>query len=153
MTPNSATEYETLMTQPVEEMVKSLLWPGDSQWRIYYHRMCGQLSTAWSNLLKLESTSTEDLLKLELLVGVDHNRLQTMAPETVVQIDWSRSPHLWAVPPDRFVHSTNWCSSATAGIRSCNLQHARQPLCLCGHSGYKWTSRELYQRGFIYRGA
>ena len=31
--------------------VKSL-WPGAFQWRIYYHRMCGQLSTTCSNLLK-----------------------------------------------------------------------------------------------------
>ena len=28
---------------------KSLLWPGASQWRIYYHRMWGQLSTTCSN--------------------------------------------------------------------------------------------------------
>ena len=28
------------------------LWPGASQWRIYYHRMLGQLSTTFSNLLK-----------------------------------------------------------------------------------------------------
>ena len=31
---------------------KSLLWPGASQWRIYYHRMWVQLSTTCSNLLK-----------------------------------------------------------------------------------------------------
>ena len=31
---------------------KSLLWLGASQWRIYYHRMWGQLSTTRSNLLK-----------------------------------------------------------------------------------------------------
>ena len=34
------------------------------------------------------------------------------------------------------MRSINRCSSATAGIRSCNLHHARQPPCLCGHSGY-----------------
>ena len=39
--------------------------------------------------------------------------------------------------PERIVHSINRCSSDTAGIRSCNLLHARQPPCLCGHSGYK----------------
>ena len=27
----------------------SLLWPGASQWRIYYHRIWGQLSTTYSN--------------------------------------------------------------------------------------------------------
>ena len=50
-------------------------------------------------------------------------------------IAWSHPPPSWAVPPERLVHSINLCSSATAGIRSCNLQHARQPPCLCGHSG------------------
>ena len=30
----------------LEWLVKvSLLWPGASQWRIYYHRMSGELST------------------------------------------------------------------------------------------------------------
>ena len=50
-----------------------------------------------------------------------------MASETVDPIDWSHLPPLWAVPSERLVHSINRCSSATAGIRSCNLQHARQP--------------------------
>ena len=31
---------------------KSLLWPGASQQRIYYHRVCGQLSTTCCDLLK-----------------------------------------------------------------------------------------------------
>ena len=107
----------------------SLLWPGACQWRIYYHRICGQLSTTCSNLLKYPNG--------ELLVAVDHNQLRTMASETVYLIDWSHPPLSWAVPPGRFVHSINRCSSATAGIRSCNLQHAKQPPCLCGHSGYE----------------
>ena len=28
------------------------IWPGASQCRIYYYRMCGQLSTTCSNILK-----------------------------------------------------------------------------------------------------
>ena len=84
------------------------------QWRIvYYHRMWGQLSTTCSNLLKDPDG--------ELLVAVDHNQVRTMASEKVDSIDWSHPPPSWAVPPDRLVHSKNRCSSATAGIRSCNL--------------------------------
>ena len=108
---------------------QGLQWLGASQWRIYYHRMRGQLSTTCSNLLKQPNG--------ELLVAVDHNQLRTMASETVDPIDWLHPPPSWAVHPERLVHSINRCSSARAGIRSCNLQHARQPPCLCGNSGYK----------------
>ena len=72
----------------------------------------------------------------ELLVAVDHNQLRPMASETVDPIDWLHHPPSWAVPPQRLVLSINRCSSETAVIRSCNLQHARQPPCLCGHSGH-----------------
>ena len=44
-----------------------------------------------------------------------------MASETVDPINWSHPPPSWAVPPERLVHSINRCSSATAGIRSCNF--------------------------------
>ena len=63
---------------------KSLLWPGASQWRIYYHRMWGQLSTTCSNGLKQPNG--------ELLVAVNHKQLRTMTPETVDLIDWLH-PH------------------------------------------------------------
>ena len=68
----------------------SLLWPGASQWRIYYHRMWGQLWTTCSNVLKQPNG--------ELLVAVNHNQQRTMASETVDPIDWSHSPPSWAVP-------------------------------------------------------
>ena len=84
-------------------LAKSLLWPGSSQWRIYYHRMWSQLSTTCCNLLKWTNG--------ELLVAVDHNQRLTMASETVDPIDRSPSPPSWAVLP----HSINRCSSATAG--------------------------------------
>ena len=35
----------------LQKSKKGLLWPGASQWRIYYHRMWGQLSTTCSNVL------------------------------------------------------------------------------------------------------
>ena len=38
------------------------------------------------------------------------------------------------------MHNINLYSSASAGVRSCNLQHVRQPPCLCGHLGYKTMS-------------
>ena len=44
-----------------------------------------------------------------------------MASETVDPIHWSHPQPSWAVPPERLVHSINRCSSASAGIRSCNL--------------------------------
>ena len=57
----------------------------------------------------------------ELIVAVYHNQLRTMASETVGPIDWWHPPPSCAVSPERLVHSINQCSSATAGIRSCNL--------------------------------
>ena len=44
-----------------------------------------------------------------------------MASETVDPIYWSHPQPSWAVPPEPLVHSINRCSSATTGIRSCNL--------------------------------
>ena len=54
------------------------------------------------------------------------------------------------------MHSINRCCSATAGIRSCNLEtfrHARQPPCVCGHSGYKMLLRlsVLTEKHAIYK--
>ena len=91
-------------TRKVKE---SLLWPGTSQWRIYYHRMWSQLSTTFSNALKQQTG--------ELLVAVNHNQLRTMASETVDPIDWSHPPPSWAVPPERLVHSIN-AYAATQGM-------------------------------------
>ena len=89
---------------------KSLLWPGASQCRIYYHRMWGQLSTTRSNVLKQPNG--------ELLVAVNHNQFRTMASETVDPIDWSHPPPSWAVPPKSHVHSLN--QSNLSGTRTCN---------------------------------
>ena len=58
---------------------------------------------------------------------------RTISSQTVDPIDWSHPPPSWAVLPEHLVHRINRCSSA--GIRSCNLQHERQPPCLCGHWG------------------
>ena len=44
-----------------------------------------------------------------------------MASETVDIIDWSHPQPSCAVLPERLLHCINRCSSATAGIRSCNL--------------------------------
>ena len=59
--------------------------------RIYYHRVWGQLSTTCSNVLKQPTG--------KLLVVVNHNQLRTLASETVDPIDWSHPPPSWAVPP------------------------------------------------------
>ena len=89
--------------------------------------MWGQLSTTCSNVLKQPNW--------KLLVAVNHNQLQTMASETVDPIDWSHHPPLWAVPPERIVHSINQCNrsirgnhlayAATQGIKP--FQGARAP--------------------------
>ena len=85
----------------------------------------GQLSTTCSNVLKQPNG--------ELLVAVNHNQLRTMASETVDPIDWSYPPPSWAVPPERLlVHSINQCTQLDSNVQP---QHARQPPCLCGHSG------------------
>ena len=70
-----------------------------SQWRIYYHRMFGKLSTTCSNIQKKPNG--------ELLVAVNHNQLRIMASETVDPIDWSHPLPSWAVPHERFVRSLN----------------------------------------------
>ena len=62
------------------------------------------------------------------------NTLPVRPLKVTSPIDWSHPSQSWAVPSERLVHSINRCSSSTSGIRPCNLQHARQPPCLCGHS-------------------
>ena len=66
----------------------------------------GQLSTTCSNILKLPDG--------ELIVAVDHNKLRTMASETVDPIDWLQPhPHGQAVPPEPHV------SPGAPGARTC----------------------------------
>ena len=86
-----------------------------------------QLSTTCSYVLKQPNG--------ELLVAVNHNQLRTVASETVDPIDWSHPPPSWTVPPERHVQSSNQCN--LSGTRTMQPQHARQPPCLCGHSGYE----------------
>ena len=75
---------------------KILIWPGVSQWKIYYRRKLGKLSTTCNNLTKR--------LNGELLVAVHHNQLRTMASETVDPSDWLHTPTLMS--------STPWAPSA-----------------------------------------
>ena len=95
---------------------------------VNYHRMRGQLSTTYSNYWNSP-------------MGNSWLQSTTTAMDNGVRDGWSNwlvaPPSSWAVPPEHLMHRINWCSSTTAGIRSCNLQHARQPPCLCSHSGYK----------------
>ena len=64
---DDAVEANYEMCQTIEH---SLLWPGASQWRIYYHRICVQLSTTYSNVLKQPNG--------EVLVAVNNSQLRTM---------------------------------------------------------------------------
>ena len=79
------------LTKWRKRLRKSLLWPGASQWRIYYHGMWGQLSTTCSNLLMQPNG--------ELIVAVDHSQLRTMASNMVDPIDWSQPPTLMGSTP------------------------------------------------------
>ena len=100
------------------------------QWKIYYHRMWGQLSTTCSNVLKQPNG--------ELLVAVNHNQLQTMASETVDPIDWSHPPPSWAVAPERLVHSINQCK--LSGIRTCNSSMRSNHLAYAATQGIIFSS-------------
>ena len=109
-----------------------------SQWRIYYHRKWGQLSTTCSNAPKQPTG--------ELPVTVNHNQLRTMASETVYPIDWSHPPPLWAVPPERLVHSINQCNlsgieRATAACEATTLP--MRPLRVCGSILFTEADRAL----------
>ena len=97
-------------------------------WRIYYHRMRVQLSTTCSNVLKQPNG--------ELLVALNHNQLRTMASETVDPIDWSHPPPSWAVPPEPRTPRAEYKSVQPQRDSNVQSQQARQPPCLCGHSGY-----------------
>ena len=102
------------------------------QWRIYYHRMWGKLSTTCSNVLKQPNG--------ELLVAVNHNLLWTMASETVDPIDWSHPPPSFAVPPARLVHSINQCN--LSGIQTCNRSMRGNRLAYAATQG-------MFQQGYI----
>ena len=78
-------------------------------WKIYYHRMWGQLSTTCSNVLMQPNG--------ELLVAVNHNQLRTIASETVDPTDWYC---LMGSTPERHVHSINQCN--LGGTRTCNTK-------------------------------
>ena len=99
-----------------------------------------QLSITCSNLPKYPN--------VELLVAIDHNKLRTMASETVDPIDWSQPPPSRAVPPERLVHSINRCNSATAEILFCNLATFSMRG-QCGYSGYVNNWRLCQWPGFV----
>ena len=96
------------------------------QWRIYYHRMWGQLSTTCSNVLKQPNG--------ELLVAVNHIQLQTMASESIDSIDWSHPLPSWAVPPERLA-----CIQCNlSGNRTCNRSMRGNHLAYAATQGMKF---------------
>ena len=82
---------------------------------------------------------------------------RTMTSETVGPIDWSHPPPSWA--EGCLVHSIYRCSSATAGIRPCNLAtfsmrgnhlayaatqgKVAAPRMVCGQPHHSWHSNQL----------
>ena len=80
--------------------LRVILRPEDSQWRIHYHCLCGQLSTTCSN-------ATEEAHG-QLPVSVNHRQRWTMASETVDPIHWPLLPALHrAVPSEIHLLSAN----------------------------------------------
>ena len=112
-------KFEFVQSFPVVEV----LFFSDLKGKVFYGQEppsiefttteCCQLSTTCSIITKVA--------KIGLLVAVDHNKERRMASKTVDQLDFLNPPFSWEVPPERLVCSINRCSSATAGIRSCNL--------------------------------
>ena len=98
-----------------------------------------------------ESTTTECGVNYQLLAVIIEvaqwgtpscSRPQPATDNGVIQLT-GRTPHPHAVPPERLVHNINQCSSATAGIRTCNVATFRmrgklattlpmRPLRVCG---------------------
>ena len=117
------------------QLLKSLLWPGASQWRIYYHRMWGQLSTTCSNVLKQPNGEHQ--------VAVNHNQLRIIASEMVDSIDWSHPIPSWAVPTKRLVHSINQCN--LSGNRTCSRSMRGNHLAYAATQGIEWPVRKTGQ--------
>ena len=114
---------------------KSLLWPGASQWRIYYHRMWGQLSTTCSNVL-IEAAQLGTPSFSQPQPATDNG-----VRETVDRIDWSYPPPSWAVPP---AHSINHCNLSVT--RTCNrsmrgnhLAYAATQGIMCAQLSVLWS--------------
>ena len=95
-----------------------------------------QLSTACSNLLK----STK---------GNSYNSCSRPQPDTDNGVKDGISNWLVAHPPSLAVPPSAprelEIGAVSAGNRFCNLQHARQPPCPCGHWGYKCPPRPAYR--------
>ena len=98
--------------------------PGLHWAKKYYHRIRGQLSTTCSKLLKQPM-----------------GNFQLQTPQTAGQ--WRQRQQIKLTGCTPYPHGQyplsasciELISAASAGNRPCNLQHARQPPCLCGHSG------------------
>ena len=91
---------------------KSVPWPGASQWRIYYHRMWGQLSTTCSNILnsKLQSTTTS--------YGQCRQRWQ-------IQLTGRTPLPSWAVPTElHLLHGANVAYKSEDLLQQPGLEHA-----------------------------
>ena len=132
---------------------QSLLWPGASQRRIYYHhKICGVNYQLLALIVYWSSPNAE------LLVAVDHSQLWTMASLPVDPIDWSHPPPASEVPPERLVHSTNRCSLSSTGNWSCNFSMRGNHSAYAATQGigltfvfiYIWNSKILSKLNFTF---
>ena len=88
------------------------------------NRIC-QLSTACRNAIEVAQWATSSCSRP--LPATDNGVRYAVDP-----IDWLHPYHHGQYPLSAFVHNINRCS--LCWDRPCNLQHAKQPHCLCGHA-------------------
>ena len=129
---------------------QSLLWPGDFQWRIYYHRMWSQLSTILAVTYCVAQWGTPSCSRPQ--------------PATYDGVRDGRSN--WLVEPPTLMASTPWAPriarckrgrqiarlAAATGALKRVYGYARPTHCLCGHPGnklYKLLPRKLLARAKV----
>ena len=119
-----------------QSKVKSYTWPRTSQWRIYFHKMWGQLSTNCSNATEVAQWGASSCIPPQPATynGVRDGRSNSL----------SVTPHLtqcstpWAPRIARCKCGPQITSLAAAtGTWTSDHRNARSTHCLCGHSGYE----------------
>ena len=124
--------------------VKSSMTKSLTVENLLYYRMCVQLSTTCSNLLKQPNG--------ELLVSVNHYSYEQWRQIREIQLT-GRTPTLhYAVPPELHVLHTAMRAglqitrlAALSEPRTCDLRNARPTHCLCGHLSFVINQFPLQQ--------
>ena len=124
----------------------SLLWPGASQWIIYYHRMWVQLSTTCSNFTEVSQWGAPSCSQPKSATdnGVRDGRSNWLVAPTTIH----RAVHFELHVLHTAMRARQQITRLTAlsQPRTCDLRSARPTHCLCGRSGYEWirTDRSIH---------